>query len=436
MATITDFLSEDKKSIDQYVSAFVPKTVVIPVNQDNAKNAEITVREGETVAEGQVIALTHNSSVHASIPGTVEAFEQCVVASGKSVKAVRISLSGSFSYLGKKKVGSVWKDFTQEALLKLICDKGVINTFESPKSLSMDISRHTRNRRPLVILRLFDDDPSRITEGFLSESKLDDIAEGAAIIAAASSAGGVIIACDRHDASALGEIFEAHLSALSNDLPYAVVPVDSERYPSGFQRDLALSIKRICKNPPFSQVSTRDIYVDSLTALRTFEAVNYSVPVTDTFVHITGDCLNSSALMKVKIGTPISKLAESCGGFKKQPAQIVVNGRATGFAAKTMDVPVTKDVKSVEFIPASQFTLPYTQKCVRCGQCRQICPLNLYPDILFRGFMHGMGRSDYEESFKITANLCTGCGLCNAVCPSRIPLAQLIPLQKDKNYEN
>lgn len=436
MATITNFLSEDKKNIDQYVSAFVPRTVIIPVNQDNAKSAEIAVREGETVSEGQVIALSHNSSVHASIPGTVEAIEQCVIANGKTVKAVRISLSGSFSYLGKKKTKAVWKDFSQEALLKFICDKGVINTFESPRSLSTDIIRHTRKGRPLVIIRLFDDDPSRITEGFLSESKLDDIAEGLAIISAACAAAGVVIACDRHDAAALTEIFESHLSSLSSDLPYAVVPVDSERYPSGFQRDLALSIKRLCKNPPFNQVSTHDVYVDSLTALRTFEAVTYSVPVTDTFVHITGDCLNSSALMKVKIGTPISKLAESCGGFKKQVAQIVVNGRATGSAARTMDVPVTKDVKSVEFIPASQFKMPHTQKCVRCGQCRQICPLNLYPDILFRSFMHGMGRSDYEESFKITANLCTGCGLCNAVCPSRIPLAQLIPLQKDKNYEN
>ncbi|MCR5725489.1 MAG: 4Fe-4S dicluster domain-containing protein [Treponema sp.] len=49
--------------------------------------------------------------------------------------------------------------------------------------------------------------------------------------------------------------------------------------------------------------------------------------------------------------------------------------------------------------------------------------------------MHGDFAEEREKTAARTANLCTQCGLCNAVCPSRLPLCQIMPLLEEYNHE-
>ncbi|MBQ9537880.1 MAG: 4Fe-4S dicluster domain-containing protein [Treponema sp.] len=67
--------------------------------------------------------------------------------------------------------------------------------------------------------------------------------------------------------------------------------------------------------------------------------------------------------------------------------------------------------------------------CIRCGKCRSACPEQLYPDVIASPLIFSITET---ESFSESGMLCSGCRLCNSVCPSHIPLAQIISLLNSK----
>ena len=52
--------------------------------------------------------------------------------------------------------------------------------------------------------------------------------------------------------------------------------------------------------------------------------------------------------------------------------------------------------------------------CIACGECAEVCPVNLIP----RDVLAGDG--------KRMVKYCIGCGACEYICPSNIPLLALI----------
>ena len=116
-------------------------------------------------------------------------------------------------------------------------------------------------------------------------------------------------------------------------------------------------------------------------------------------------------------------LAEQCGGLKRPPAAVIVNGLMLGSFAASLDAPVTKYVKSVLFLPMHRIFDRREMSCVRCGECRIVCPRALAPDILYR---HATGGAEAPKEYIESAALCSGCGLCNSVCPSRLSISQAV----------
>lgn len=431
MASVSDFISEDSGAFSLSVNGFVPRSALVPFSQEKNDRMEILVKAGDTVREGQTIAQGGFSSVQATIPGTVEAISVVQFPNGKQGKAAKIRLGGSFSYSGKRHQKIDWNTYDANAMQVFLADRGVVNTFSACTSLCEEIKKlHPKSARVLVV-RLFDDDPSRVTETFVAERRSDAVTEGAAIIAKAMHANGVVFV-------RRGEKKEEH--AQKKDTPLFTVPVyevmnDAETYPAGTQHELIAAVRKQLKEKPFSDLGNRDLFIDVQTALAAYNAVALSTPLMETYVHVTGDCLNAGAIMKVKIGTTLGDLAMQCGGFKRTVAKIVVNGIATGFSVSSLDVPVTKMVKSVAFLPARKAKRQYDEACVRCGACRNICPVALYPDMLYRSFLHGNDATELEKNYAATSVLCTNCTLCNAVCPSRLPLSQTTALIKGMLHE-
>ena len=115
-------------------------------------------------------------------------------------------------------------------------------------------------------------------------------------------------------------------------------------------------------------------------------------------------------------------------------AAMPVNGLVSGFSSSSLDSPVTKYVKSVTFIPFVHKPLQNASECIRCGSCRRVCPLNLYPDILYR---HVSGGAIAQIEYLKTAQFCSDCGLCNSYCPSRLPISQKIAeIKKNFHYNS
>ncbi len=418
--SVSEILPYACSRYDGAVNAFLPTEVLVSLTQDSAGTGSCVVAEGDTVKEGQVLASSpslNGAHIHSPVPGSVTQFVVRSMPNGKKARAVQIRLQGEFSLLGKPRHESDWNSFSASALRRLFGESGIVNSFAKAEPLSVSIDTALkRNVPPVVVVRLFDDDPSRCTDSFIAEQYRNQVAEGARIVAAAAEASRVVLA---YSESAVSPMPDAEPDGFIE-----AVPVDTGIYPCGGRHEL---IQQIRKKSEAESLSVSDIFIDSGTALAVYEAAVHGQPVIDTFVQVSGHALAEEGMFKVRIGTPLRYLAAECGGFVKPYAKIIINGLISGVNIADLDTPVTKYVKSVTFLPFSEKVDQRTSECLRCGNCRSVCQAGIEPDTLYAYYAHG---KKTDPAYVRTTSLCSDCALCNAVCPARLPLCQTLSMMK------
>jgi len=97
------------------VNGFLQPVVTIPLSHETHTPSVCLVRQGDRVREGDIIAVPasnassrYGAKLHASVPGIVEDIVSCISPNGREEDAVKIRLSGRFSYLGKKRFSENW----------------------------------------------------------------------------------------------------------------------------------------------------------------------------------------------------------------------------------------------------------------------------------------------------------------------------------------
>ncbi len=423
MTTFPNIHSLKKNAYKKTVNAFLPNTVLVPLRQDVNGSCRLLVKSGDRVNEGELIAsgvLSENtnfsSMIYAPIPGIVSGVEPCICPDGKHSMAVRINLSGSFSYLGKKLQPLNTLSFSRNALLESIALKGIVNTFTTnePTLLADDLKLSEKSNSGILVVRMFDEDSSRLTDTLLSSMYACEIVKGTLIAAKAMNALGIVFVC--------GKDFSIPETENIN-VPFFEMVVDSKKYPSGYKNQLAREILSRKKGEPFSAASGKSMFTDSSTMLELYRSVTFGKPTLSRYVLVSGECLHASGLVNVPLGMSLRELAIQCGGLEKEPGAVIINGYVSGSAIYDLESPVTKYVKSVTFIPERKVPDQRTSVCVGCGSCRRICPEKLSPDLIYR---HITDRKPVPKVYLDSARFCTNCVLCNSCCPARLPLSQII----------
>ena len=425
MKTVHNFVKSEASLFATSVRSFLPQDALVPFPSVTHK---CTVEKGSVVSEGQIIASAISpenvlaSDIHAPIPGTVTDIVTCKLADGTLGSAVKIHLAGAFSYLGRKQEHTAWSTFSSDYLLSELSKKGVVNTFAKVESLAAQIKSRASVKNRFLVVRMFDEDPSRMTDTFIATRMTNQVIEGAAITARALGAIGIIFALPQKALFKLDESVEKILSGI----PYCTVTCDTSRYPSGLAQNILQQIKKSIaqeNKEPFGNINHRCLFIDPETAVSVYEAIALGIPVVERYVHVTGKDLPSAALFKVRIGTTLGALAKQCGGLTEKEPNIIVNGLIRGSFVKDMNIPVGNFVKSIEFVDRSPKKDQKFAPCIHCGKCRSICPEGIYPDLIYRYCSCGKIEDD---ALIETIELCSDCGLCNSYCPSRLPLCQAI----------
>ena len=415
--------------------AFLPRFVSIPLAQEAGSNYKSLVKVGDKVHEGDVIAETEltpgkKSYIHSSVPGTVVAIEPIEAPDGRQEFCIKIRFGGAFSFLGKKFTEKTVSSYSSSEITQKFINLGVLNTFKTsiPENLGHQIEKmFDAKRKPEnVIVRLFDEDPYRVTDSLVSKFYFDQLVKGARILAKAINAKGIVFAIDQKFSNK--DIFKKEEY---NDI--RALEMNIRRYPCGTPREIVSAfvrgpLKRTC----VFCISKNDLFVDASTAYEVYKAAGLSIPSVERFVHFSGDCLNASCLLEVKHGTTLRDIVSQLGGFVKDPAHIIINGMLCGISVQSLDIPITKYVKSVEFLSKKRRTDEQVYSCINCGNCRFACPVKLSPDILYN---HTVNYKLLNEKFMASSLACIECGLCNTVCPSRLPLCQTIKVLKNKITE-
>lgn len=434
MKTVSNIAGGKKGEFSNSVRAFLPRHVLVPLKKDCEENFTCIVNLNDTVAEGQIIGFFMNDDgnskiyMHSSVPGKVESFEKCIYPDGSSGTAVKILVGGAFSFLGKEIKPNEWQWSSPAQILDIISEKGIANTFGDGEDLGTQIFNCKVQKGRFLVVRMFDDDPSYETDSFVSSHYTKEILEGVHIVSHALRAQGIVFMMPKKSKI---DIPEDEFSSM----PVFKVSVDDTKYPSGFVQNFVYAVKNAPKKPEeelFNSISQFGLFIDPETLYAVYEAVILGKPVVETFVNVSGNCLRSSALFKVRIGTTIRSLMEQCGGCDKTPGKVVINGLVTGDSVDSMDTIITKNVKSVTFVHSRELNDNKRNACIRCGKCRNICPENIFPDLIYRHCNRG---KKIGKEMLATAGLCSGCALCNSACPSRLPLCQTIENLRNVEHE-
>jgi electron transport complex protein RnfC len=425
MKGLAETFFNDTTIFSEAVNAYLPGTAYVLLSQDGGTDLRSAVSKGDQVEEGQILAGQNSAAaIHSPVPGVVEDFVPCLRPDGKTGQAARIRLSGAFSYLGKPAIKTGWETQNKHKLCRILSEKGVLNLFSSPVPLEAEIRSLKKKQGRILVVRLNDQDPSQKTDSFIARQYQREIAEGAAILAKAADIQGVILLYDKNSPPPDREEFASQI----HEAEIILEPVTFRQYFSGTLREIVSLVRKTHSDSVFASITLRDLFVDPATLLNVYRAVVFSLPVMESIVQISGSVVNKPGMFSIRNGTLIRQVLEECGGLTNPYSIMIVNGVIAGMSITSLDTPVTKYVKSIRFLHSWELPDQGAHECIRCGNCKAICPSGLEPAVLF-SYMCGIKIT--EPAYIASAALCEDCVLCNTVCPSRLPLCQYISLLKE-----
>lgn len=405
-------------------NAFLPRFVTVPLSQEYDRNFKVQVKPGDEVEEGQVIAVSEEGTqIHSPVPGKVMEIVPCVSPNGKQEHAVKIKFGGKFTYLGKKLAEKDYNSISPTQIISSLVENGVVNTFDvsRPENLGLEIKKHKKDKFNVLVVRLFDEDVFRITDSLMTKFYFEQIITGTRLVAKAMKASSILFVVDsKNDISD---------KIIASKIPDSyILCMNIKKYSTAFKRGIISSFNKNMRKTCNFIVTRNDLFVDSTTMYEVYKAIICGIPSISHHVHFSGSCINSSCLLDIKIGTLLKDLIPQIGGFSKSPTQVIINGLLNGVSVPSLDVPITKYVKSISFLSKDKSTDQQIYNCINCGSCRTACPVGISPDILYSNAINFL---QIPIEHAVSAVTCIECGICNTVCPSRLPLSQTISILKD-----
>ena len=164
------------------------------------------------------------------------------------------------------------------------------------------------------------------------------------------------------------------------------------------------------------------------TAGAIYRRFTTGMPVIRRVVTISGSAVAEPKNLEARIGTPIEKLIDACGGFKEAPNKLLAGGPMMGNAQFSLDAPVVKGTNAFLAFAGDEDKRVKDPQCIRCGKCINACPMHLLPI-----YMNVYGKQeDLDNAVDCGMMDCIECGSCAYVCPARIPLVAQFRLTKGK----
>lgn len=444
----SEYVLKQRKIIKNITFGFLPKSVLIPLCQEKNVFCESLVQPGVRVSEGQVIAECsghenpYAAKIHSPIPGIVQGIKKCTYPDGKCGDALHISLSGKFSHIGKIPHDFAWSEWGATSLLNRLNAHGVINTFSLREGQSLAASIHALEKtpRPRIFIRLYDEDLSCQTDSVLASAEFGKILVAAKILYEMLSPSEIVFAYAKSHLEVVKKLSELKSKIENGENPISrnleeiqFVSMSEKKFPCGTKHDIASRYKKNMRlSESVREICAASLFVDSQTLVSLHDAVVHNIPATRVNVNVSGDCLKSSAVLKVCVGTSFKELAQELGIANSDIGKIIVNGHMNGFSVPSLETPVTKYVKSVAFISRRDIADYSEAYCIGCGRCHDACQAQIYPNLLYA---HLVDFVEVPEDFVRAGALCTECGLCNVVCPTKLPLFQSVKILKEKQYE-
>ncbi len=411
-------------TVDRSISDIaLPSEVVIPLTQHIGAPNKSLVAKGDQVEAGQKIGQAEafvSAPVHASVSGTVKAVEPRPHFLGTKMLSVVIEVAEE-----QKETKMEIPDGEPEAddIKKLAKEAGLVGLGGAAFPTHVKLSPPKEKAIGTVIINGCECESFLTCDYRQILEQAHDLIDGTTLIMKALGAENAFIAIEDNKPEAIKHL-QKQVTALSK-VQVVTLPT---KYPEGAEKML-IDVVLDREVPSGGLPMDVGALVQNVgTTIALSKAVRQGNPLTERIITVSGSAIEEPKNLRVKIGTPIEHIINSCGGFSKEPAKIVMGGPMTGFAQFDLSVSTVKGTSGILALSTDEISqAPLNQTaCIRCARCIDHCPVHLMPN--YYAVYGDLGDWEAMESFNVMD--CVECGTCSFVCPARIPHVQYIRLGK------
>ena len=205
-------------------------------------------------------------------------------------------------------------------------------------------------------------------------------------------------------------------------------------YPAGGARQLIKTLTGIQINQGTHAIHQGILCLNVGTIHQIGQSIQHNQPLVSRITTVTGESIANPGNFEVPIGMTIASLLERTGNPNAMQQQLSIGGPMMGVLLQDALAPITAHTNCI----FSQEPPPQLDElaCIRCGECTQVCPVDLMPQELF-WLSHS---NQHEQAQKNGLNACIECGNCQFVCPSHIRLVDYFrrskkQLRQDSNKQ-
>lgn len=406
------------ENVVKIIKAPLPNKVVLPLRQRIGNIAKPCVTIGQSVLTGQIIAQTQDEfcmPIHASISGTITAINAQITdhQSGLKSDCIIIQSDGKDKWIKREKRGNFLHDSSKN-LIAHIQQSGIIGLggagFPTHIKLNKALNCQT------LIINGTECEPGIMCDDALMQHYPREVIRGTEILLHITGAKQAIIAIEDNKQEAFKSLL---MFNHNNKISIVQVPT---QYTSGAEKLLIKMLLDI-EIPAGSFATESGILCQNVSTIKAiFDAVTENIPLISRIVTITGDSVTPNNF-KVRLGAYFEHLVALSQPSNK-PHDIRMGGMMMGIDMQTLAVPICKITNCI-FINQAKPKLS-VQECIRCGQCNQVCPINLLPQQLY-----WYAKSENtEKAINYNLNSCIECRCCDVICPSHIPLTEYFSFAK------
>ena len=390
---------------------------IVPVRQSIGAPPTLTVKKGDTVKKGQRIAEPGgfvSVPLHSPVCGTVGDVVEITGVTGASEQAVEIIADGTDEWdTGLDPIPN-WADTEKDVLKKRILDAGIVGMGGAAFPTHVKLSPPPEKNIDTLIVNGAECEPFLTADHRLMLTRTEEALTGIAIAAKILKVSRIFVGVEDNKMDAIEK-----MTAAAAKFKITVVPLHV-KYPQGAEKQLiyALTGRQVLEGGLPMDVGC--VVMNIGTAAAVHDAVVLGHPLIERITTVTGTPVADPANYLARIGTPIRKLLELCGGVKENPAKVIMGGPMMGFAQSNIDVPVAKNSSGVLLMAPEEIEQFEGNPCIRCSRCVKACPMNLLVPTLSTMIEAGefaMAEQNYVMD-------CVECGTCAYICPAKRPLVQ------------
>ena len=397
----------------------IPAQLVLPLAQHVGESAQPIVGIGERVLKGQLIAEpegTLGAPVHASSSGRVVAIEPWPISrrAGSRAPCIVIETDGEDKAVERAEIPVPFDSLPADILAAKILQGGIVGLGGAVFPTAQKLMQATSVEVTRLLLNGVECEPYISCDDMLMRERADAVVRGGQILMHALGVDECIIGVESDKPEAISALARTLGDVADERISLKQVPTI---YPSGGEDQLVQLVTR-CEVPTGGLPSDVGCLVQNVgTAAAVYDWIESYEPLISRVTTVTGDGVAQPMNVRARIGTTVADVVNFVGGYTERASQLIIGGPMCGKSVTTDEVPVVKATNCILVLSETPAVGP-ERPCIRCGECAEVCPIQLLPQQLF-----WYACADDEanlRSFGLTD--CIECGCCDLVCPSHIPL--------------